>query len=230
MPSICILDLTVPIGYLQLELRIRDQSKLVNIPMNKPYTPSKYSVSVRKVLVFALATTVIASTVGCSSKGFGSGQSGKAGESAYSEQNLTEYELAAEREARFGEGSIPTAESAGMFRDIFFDYDSSTVSEEARMDIQANASLLKENPQVKVQLEGHCDERGTEEYNLALGDYRAKSVKSTLLELGVPASQIETISYGENVPLEKGNSDYALAMNRRVHFSAMSSSQTGGKY
>jgi peptidoglycan-associated lipoprotein len=198
--------------------------------MNKSYIPSNNSRVVLKVLALALATTVIAGTVGCTSKGFGSGRSGKAGESAYNRDNLTEYELAAEREARFGEGTIPTAESAGIFRDIFFDYDSSTISDEARMDIQANASLLKENPQVKVQLEGHCDERGTEEYNLALGDYRAKSVKSTLLELGVPATQIETISYGENVPLEKGDSDYALAMNRRVHFSAVSGAATGGKY
>ena len=115
-----------------------------------------------------------------------------------------------------------------MFRDVFFDYDSSSVSPEAQQDIQANASLLTEHPNLFIQLEGHCDARGTEEYNLALGEYRAKAVRDALSALGVPSQQIQTISYGENIPLDPSSSDYAMAQNRRVHFAAQGG-QSGAK-
>ena len=149
--------------------------------------------------------------VGCSSKG-----SGKDG----LEEGLSEADLNAQREGRYGSGSIPTAEGEGMFRDIRFDYDSARVDDDARMDIEYNAKVLRENSDLKVQVEGHCDERGTAEYNLALGAQRAKAVRDMLLSLGILASRIETISYGEEVPLDPGHNESAWAQNRRAHFSA----------
>lgn len=160
---------------------------------------------------------------GCSSKkglGQGGGELTGDAQGTGSDGSMSEYDLATQQEARFGDGSIPTAEGGGMFRDVFFDYDSSSISPEARQDIQENATLLKEHPGLSIQLEGHTDSKGTEQYNLALGEYRAKAVKDALTTLGVPPQQIQTISYGENIPLDPSNSDYAMAKNRRVHFAA----------
>jgi peptidoglycan-associated lipoprotein len=157
---------------------------------------------------------------GCSALGFGK----KSGDGADG-SGLSEADLTAQREGRFGEGSIPTAESGGMFRDIPFDYDSAAISDYARQDIEYNAQVLQANPNLKIQLEGHCDERGTTEYNLALGSKRARSVADILLSLGVSASRLETISYGEELPLDPSSSEAAWAKNRRVHFSAFGAGQ-----
>lgn len=137
---------------------------------------------------------------------------------------LSEAELAAQREARFGEGALPMAEGEGMFGDIRFGFNSSEVTAEARAVAQQNAELLRSNPQVKVQLEGHCDERGTNEYNFALGAERARAVRDLLLSYGIAPDRLETISYGEEVPLAQSSSEDAWAQNRRVHFSAFTGS------
>ena len=133
---------------------------------------------------------------------------------------LSETDLNAQREARFGEGGIPTAEGEGMFRDVHFDYDSSTVSERGRQELEYNVEVLNQNPDLKVQLEGHCDERGTAEYNLSLGAARARAVKDLLISYGLSASRLDTISYGKEVPLDPSHNEAAWAKNRRVHFSA----------
>jgi peptidoglycan-associated lipoprotein len=78
------------------------------------------------------------------------------------------------------------------------------------------------HPTVKIQIEGHCDERGTNEYNLALGERRANSAKKYLISLGMPADQISTISYGEEKPLDPGHNEEAWAKNRRGHFIVLS--------
>jgi peptidoglycan-associated lipoprotein len=170
-----------------------------------------------KILRIALLTTIccsLALTVGCSKKG--SSKEGKEGE----EGTLSEAELNALREKRFGEGGIPTAEGEGIFKDVAFDYDSSTVREQARFDVEYNAKVLKDNPTWNITLEGHCDERGTNDYNLALGQERAKAVQEVLVSLGVSRSRIDLISYGEEVPLDASGTEAAFAKNRRVHFSA----------
>jgi|GEM_PF-4597414 len=131
-------------------------------------------------------------------------------------------DLNSNRDARFNNGSIPTAEGEGFFRDIFFNYDSNSISDIARQNVEYNAQLLKANPQIKVQLEGHCDERGTNDYNMALGAKRAEAIYDLLINYGVPASSLETISYGEEIPLVQGSSEQAFAKNRRVHFSGFS--------
>ena len=163
-----------------------------------------------------MAAVLCGALQGCSLFGKGS-SSGKENGGA-----LDEATLNAQREGRFGEGSIPTAEGDGPFRDIPFEFNSSTISDEARMNIESNAEVLKGQPMLRVQLEGHCDERGTNEFNLALGQERARSVLNVLLSLGIPRARLESISYGEEVPLDAGHDESAWARNRRVHFSAFS--------
>ena len=119
---------------------------------------------------------------------------------------------------RYGEGNIPKAQADGMFKDVHFDYDSSAIRSDDQSTIKAVAKFLKDNPAVRAELEGHCDKRGTSEYNLALGERRAKSVASMAVNFGAPSSQISTISYGAEIPVDPSNSETAYAKNRRVHF------------
>lgn len=137
-----------------------------------------------------------------------------------SERGLSESQLNMDQEARYGDGSIPMAEGDGLFRDVHFGYDSSAIDDQARQNLDYNAQILQQNSTIRIQLEGHCDERGTAEYNLALGARRADSVKEFLVSLGVPSSRLDTISYGEEVPLDPEKNEAAYARNRRVHFSA----------
>ena len=101
---------------------------------------------------------------------------------------------------------------------IYFDFDKSDLKPEARAILEKKASWLRANPQHKVRIEGHCDERGTNEYNLALGDRRAASTKKFLGNLGISASRLTAISYGEEMPVDKGHDEAAWAKNRRTHF------------
>lgn len=102
--------------------------------------------------------------------------------------------------------------------DVFFDYDKYDLRSDARQLLQDNARYLKENSGFSVLLEGHCDERGTNEYNLALGERRADAVRSYLIDLGVDGSRLSTISYGEEKPFALGHTENAWSQNRRVHF------------
>ena len=104
----------------------------------------------------------------------------------------------------------------GMFADIMFEYDKYDVKESYKSELQAVAAWMTKNSSAKVSVEGHCDERGTNEYNLALGDRRAKAVKDYLVSLGVSSSRIETISYGEEKPAAFGHDESSWELNRRV--------------
>jgi peptidoglycan-associated lipoprotein len=106
----------------------------------------------------------------------------------------------------------------GMFADIMFDYDKYDVKESNKSELQAVAAWMTKNSSAKVSVEGNCDDRGTNEYNLALGDRRAKAVKDYLVSLGVLSSRIETISYGEEKPVCTEQSEECWAKNRRAHF------------
>ncbi len=108
--------------------------------------------------------------------------------------------------------------AAPQLEDIHFDFDKSDIKADSREILQKNAEWLQNNPDIKFQIEGHCDERGTAEYNLALGDRRAISTKKYLISLGISADRIYTISYGEELPLDPGHSEDAWAKNRRAHF------------
>lgn len=102
--------------------------------------------------------------------------------------------------------------------DIHFEFDKSRLLPEAQDILRDKAKWLMANPSATVIIEGHCDERGTNEYNMALGDRRATSAKSFLVDIGVAAQRMTTISYGEEKPLDLGHNEDAWAKNRRAHF------------
>ena len=97
---------------------------------------------------------------------------------------------------------------------VFFAYDQSDISSEGQQILQRQAEWLKRYPQVSVTIEGHCDERGTREYNLALGERRATAVKNVLVALGIPAARVHTISYGKERPIVVGSDEAGYAQNR----------------
>jgi len=107
---------------------------------------------------------------------------------------------------------------SGPLREIFFAFDRYELSEQARAALQENAAWLKANPAAKIEIEGHCDERGTTEYNLALGAKRARSAMDYLVTLGVSASRIKTVSYGEELPSCKEKTEDCYRKNRRDRF------------
>jgi peptidoglycan-associated lipoprotein len=105
----------------------------------------------------------------------------------------------------------------GLLKDIHFGYDSAEIESTERDRLAMNVDWLKSNPRAKVELEGHCDSRGTIEYNLGLGAKRAKSVKDYLVSQGISADRLSTISYGKELPLCQDESEACWARNRRVH-------------
>jgi peptidoglycan-associated lipoprotein len=110
------------------------------------------------------------------------------------------------------------AEARMVLRDIHFAYDSSTILPNDAAILQQIGAFLKRYPNVIIQIEGHCDERGTEEYNMALGSRRANAARQFVADLGIDASRLYTISYGEMRPADPGHTEEAYAKNRRAHF------------
>ena len=106
---------------------------------------------------------------------------------------------------------------SSLLKDIHFDFDKYDIRPGDAALLKENAALLNKYPNVKVQMEGHCDERGTVEYNLALGERRANQAKSYLVSLGISPARISTISYGKEKPLDPGHNEAAWAKNRRAH-------------
>ncbi len=101
---------------------------------------------------------------------------------------------------------------------VHFAYDSDQIDEAARKVLAANAEVLRTYASWVVTVEGHCDERGTAEYNLALGDRRALAARTYLISLGIPAERLRTVSYGKEFPFDPGNTEASWAKNRRAHF------------
>ena len=99
---------------------------------------------------------------------------------------------------------------------IFFDFDSSNITGSELATLKANVAYLKKNPNINVVVEGHCDERGTTEYNLALGQKRALKVKEYYVQMGIAPARIATVSYGEEMPLDKRSNEAGWARNRRA--------------
>jgi peptidoglycan-associated lipoprotein len=138
-------------------------------------------------------------------------------QAAIREEQLREEQLREEQLIKEGE-KFQSARELFENEDILFEFDSASLSAEAQEILRAKAAWLKANPGARVIIEGHCDERGTNEYNLALGDRRAFSAKSFLVDLGIADSRLTTISYGEEQPVDIGSSEDAWAKNRRAHF------------
>ncbi len=106
----------------------------------------------------------------------------------------------------------------GPLADIPFGYDSAELSDEARATLEQHARWLQAHPEARVSVEGHCDERGTVEYNLALGEQRAKTTAEYLGTLGIAADRLTTVSYGKERPIDAGHDEAAWTRNRRAHF------------
>ncbi|WP_432822507.1 peptidoglycan-associated lipoprotein Pal [Trichloromonas sp.] len=117
----------------------------------------------------------------------------------------------------YGSGAMGDGSVYGLNR-IYFEFDQFTLSAEARDILASNVAYMKANPGLRVRIEGHCDERGSDEYNLALGERRASATKSYMVSLGIEPSRLSIISYGEEMPLDPGNSDSAWSKNRRAEF------------
>jgi len=116
-------------------------------------------------------------------------------------------------------GQTPATEVAPMsLSDAYFDFDSYALSSEAKGTLEENAKQLKASTAGSVTIEGHCDERGTKAYNLALGEKRANAAKDYLVALGISGSRINTVSYGKERPFDDGHDESAWAKNRRAHF------------
>ncbi len=113
---------------------------------------------------------------------------------------------------------IATLNRKGYLKDAFFDYDQAELRPDAREALSADAQWLKKYPSAKIMIEGHCDERGTEEYNLALGDRRANAAREYLASLGVPATRIASVSYGKERPFCAQETESCWQENRRGHF------------
>lgn len=109
------------------------------------------------------------------------------------------------------------AQERGWIKDAFFAFDASTLDAEAQAALERSASWLREHGDYGLLIEGHCDERGTEQYNLALGDRRAATAVDYLSTLGIDRGRIRTVSYGEERPFEEGSNEAAWAQNRRAH-------------
>ena len=105
-----------------------------------------------------------------------------------------------------------------MQEDIYFEFDKSNLTPVAQDNLLRKAEWLRENPDATITIEGHCDERGTNEYNLALGDRRAESAKAFLTDLGIDSTRLTTISYGEERPVDPRSVEEAWEKNRRAHF------------
>jgi peptidoglycan-associated lipoprotein len=111
-----------------------------------------------------------------------------------------------------------SALTAADFTDVFFDLDSYALREDGKAALDKAAKLLREQPTVSLTLEGHCDERGTVEYNQALGEKRANAARDYLVNAGVPAGRVQTLSYGKERPFAEGHDESAWSQNRRAHF------------
>ena len=174
----------------------------------------------RFLVLFALVAFISA---GCAKKEVTKPEAEKAPEQKEATQKtpekVTDKNIASGKESVESlDKTSATEGKEGMFKDINFDFDKYDVKESFKPELKSIASWMTKNPGAKLSVEGHCDDRGTNEYNLALGDRRAKAVKDYLVSLGVSSSKIETISYGEEKPLCSEQTEDCWAKNRRAHF------------
>ena len=112
----------------------------------------------------------------------------------------------------------PAVIGSGDFQPAFFDLDSYTLRDDARAALDRDAKLLRDNPTVNVTIEGHCDERGTAEYNQSLGERRAQAARDYLVGAGIPDTRLQIVSYGKERPFSTGHDEASWQQNRRAHF------------
>jgi len=129
-----------------------------------------------------------------------------------------EAEEAARRAAEAERARAAAAARATLEEMVFFDYDRSEIRDDAAAVLRRKVAILRASPQVRIRIEGHCDERGSTEYNLALGNRRAESIRQFLAGFGLSADRFEIVSFGEGRPLAQGSNEEAWARNRRGQF------------
>jgi len=122
------------------------------------------------------------------------------------------------RDDAIASASLDDINRNSPLKPLFFEYDSSDINAEGRAVLEANAATLKQFPTWTITIEGHCDERGTAEYNLALGERRAVAARTHLVSLGVSADRLRTVSYGKEFPFDAGHDEASFSKNRRAHF------------
>jgi peptidoglycan-associated lipoprotein len=122
------------------------------------------------------------------------------------------------REDAIASGSLDDVNRNSPLKPVYFDYDSSDITPDGRTVLDANAVVMKKYGSWTVTIEGHTDERGTAEYNLALGERRAVTARGYLISLGISADRLRTVSYGKEFPFEPGHDESAFSKNRRAHF------------
>jgi len=122
------------------------------------------------------------------------------------------------REDAIASASLDDLNKNSPLKPVLFELDSSDVNADSQKILDGNAALLKRYPSWAVTIEGHCDERGTAEYNLALGERRAVSARAYLVSLGIPADRLRIVSYGKEFPFDPGHDEGAYSNNRRAHF------------
>jgi peptidoglycan-associated lipoprotein len=180
-----------------------------------------------KMMCYLLMAIVVVTLAGCASSAtkpdVGASSAGSAASKA--DQQAGEGQRGGAREsdaARSGsldqlrEGKSPV--TSGPLKDVFFEFDRYELRADARDILKGNADWLKKNPSARVEIEGHCDDRGTNEYNLALGAKRSQTVKDYLVTLGISNERLSTISYGEEIPVCKDQSEDCRGKNRRARF------------
>lgn len=190
----------------------------------------------RLIIIIAMILGIAFIVTGCAKKKIVSAPTGEK-EEIYSEmedRNATQRELERKRKAEEGVEEYQLTEKQRIEKEqrdkveadieqtlkkrIHFDFDSFELKQEAREILKQKAKLLKEYKDLNVVIEGHCDERGTDEYNLALGERRARAAYEFLVLLGVDPERLNIISYGEEKPLDPGHNESAWAKNRRAEF------------
>jgi peptidoglycan-associated lipoprotein len=122
------------------------------------------------------------------------------------------------RDDAISSASLDDLNKNSPLKPVYFELDSSELSPPAQKALDENGALLKRYPSWAVTIEGHCDERGTAEYNLALGERRAIIARAYLVSLGIPADRVRTVSYGKEFPFDPGHDEAAFSKNRRAHF------------
>jgi peptidoglycan-associated lipoprotein len=156
------------------------------------------------------------STSGSGASTASPGTDGRTGEGARG--GTRESDTGASSLKQLQEGKSPITPASSPIKDIYFDFDRYDLSSDARTILRANADWLKKNSNARVEIEGHCDDRGTSEYNLALGAKRAQAAREYLVTLGVAAARLSTISYGEEIPVCKEATESCWQQNRRARF------------
>jgi peptidoglycan-associated lipoprotein len=167
----------------------------------------------RKILTIMIAALLVCGmifTVSCSKK-----QQVKADTGAVHESSTVAADQDEEDAIRM---EMQRAREAFENEDVYFDFDQSILTSDGRSVLERKGAWLRSNSDASVTVEGHCDERGTAEYNIALGERRAKSAMEFLVDMGIDSSRLDQVSYGEERPLDAGHDEDAWAKNRRAHF------------